>query len=65
MTIEERLNFLKEAEDFFKDLSAAGENNYRLGKFKSAALATVRECLDIYKAKALEGADWTEETLDE
>lgn len=63
LSIDERLALLAEAEDFFSDLSAAGESNEKLWLTKSAALGTVKECLEIYQNKILEGAEWTEATL--
>lgn len=63
LSIEERLNLLQEAESFFADLSSAWEENEKLWLRKSAALWTVRGCLELYKDKALEWKDWTEETL--
>ena len=63
LSIDERLALLAEAEDFFSDLSATGEDNEKLWLLKAAALGTVRECLEIYKDKALVWAEWTETTL--
>ncbi|MBO7696736.1 MAG: hypothetical protein J6T10_29250 [Methanobrevibacter sp.] len=54
LSIADRLNILTDAEHFFADLSEAGENAYRLGKFKAMALGTVRECLDLYKERMME-----------
>lgn len=63
LTIDERLALLEEAENFFADLSASGEDNERLWLRKAAALWTVKECLELYKNKMLEWKDWTEATL--
>lgn len=65
LSIEERLALLTEAENFFSDLSEAWEENMRLWLFKVAAISTVKECLEVYKDKALEWKEWTEETLEE
>lgn len=65
LSIEERLNLLQEAENFFADLSSAWEENEKLWLRKAAALWTVRECLELYKDKALEWKERTEETLKE
>lgn len=65
LSIEERLALLQEAENFFADLSSAWEESEKLWLRKAAALSTVRECLELYKDKALEWKDWTEETLKE
>lgn len=65
LSIADRLNILTDAEHFFADLSEAGENAYRLGKFKAMALGTVRECLDLYKERMMEWEDWTEEKLED
>lgn len=64
LTIDERLALLEEAEQFFADLSAAGEGNEKLWRKKAAALWTVKDCLALYKNKLLEGKDWTETTLE-
>lgn len=64
MTIEERLNLLGEAEKFYSDLSNAGEDVYRLGLRKAAALGTVKEWLELFKERMLEEEDWTEKTLE-
>ena len=63
LTIDERLALLEEAENFFADLSASGEDNEKLWLRKAAALWTVKECLELYKNKMLEWKDWTEATL--
>lgn len=63
LSIEERLNLLKEAENFFADLSSAWEENEKLWLRKAAALATVSGELEIYKNKVLGWKDWTEESL--
>ena len=63
LTIDERLALLEEAENFFADLSSAWEENEKLWLRKAAALGTVKECLELYKNKMLEGKDWTETTL--
>lgn len=63
LTIDERLALLEEAENFFADLSATGENNERLWRTKAAALWTVKDCLELFKNKMLEWKDWTETTL--
>lgn len=63
LTIDERLALLEEAEQFFADLSASGEGNEKLWRKKAAALGTVKDCLELYKNKMLEGKDWTETTL--
>lgn len=65
LSIDERLALLQEAENFFADLSSAWEENEKLWLRKAAALSTVRECLELYKDKALEWKGWTEETLKE
>ena len=65
LSIAERLALLDEAENFFADLSAAGEDNEKLWLRKAAALWTVKECLELYKNKMLEWKEWTEETLEE
>ena len=65
LSIAERLALLDEAENFFADLSAAGEDNEKLWLRKAAALWTVKECLELYKNKMLEWKDWTEVTLEE
>lgn len=65
LSIEERLNLLQEAENFFADLSSAWEENEKLWLRKAAALSTVRECLELYKDKALEWKGRTEESLKE
>lgn len=65
LSIEERLNLLQEAENFFADLSSAWEENEKLWLRKASALSTVRECLELYKDKALEWKERTEETLKE
>lgn len=65
LSIEERLNLLKEAENFFADLSSAWEENEKLWLRKAAALWTVSECLELFKNKMLEWKGWTEETLKE
>ena len=65
LSIADRLNILTDAEHFFADLSEAGENAYRLGRFKAMALGTVRECLDLYKERMMEWEDWTEEKLED
>ena len=64
LTIDERLALLEEAEQFFADLSAAGEDDEKLWRKKAAALWTVKECLELYKNKMLEWKDWTETTLE-
>lgn len=64
MTIEERLKLLGEAENFYSDLSNAGEDVYRLGLRKAAALWTVKEWLELFKEKMLGEEDWTEKTLE-
>lgn len=64
LSIAERLALLDEAENFFADLSAAGEDNEKLWLRKAAALWTVKECLELYKNKMLEWKDWTEVTLE-
>ena len=65
LSIEERLNLLQEAENFFADLSSAWEENEKLWLRKAAALSTVSEWLELYKNKMLEWKDWTEKTLEE
>lgn len=65
LTIDERLALLSEAEVFFADLSAAGEDSEKVWLRKAAALGTVRECLELFKDKMLEGRERTEETLKE
>lgn len=65
LSIEERLNLLQEAENFFADLSSAWEENEKLWLRKAAALATVSGGLESYKDKVLGWKDWTEETLKE
>lgn len=65
LSIQERFDILDEAIQFFSDLTDAGEENARLWLFKSAALSTVKECLEVYKSKALDDWEWTEETLKE
>lgn len=65
MTIEEKINLLAEAEHFFADLSDAWEEAYKLWLRKAAALWTVKEALDLYKARILEDREWTEEDLNE
>lgn len=62
MTVEEKLNLLKEAEDFFKDLSDAGELSYKLGLRKAAALCVVVQWLQTYEDKYLKW-ERTEEEL--
>lgn len=62
LTIEERLALLGDAENFFADLSDAGEKNYKLGLKKAAALGTVKESLELYKKRML---DWEERTEEE
>lgn len=64
LTIDERLALLEEAEQFFADLSAAGEDDEKLWRKKAAALWTVKECLELYKNKMLEWKSWTETTLE-
>ena len=64
MTIEERLNLLGDAEEFYSNLSDAGEDVYRLGLRKAAALWTVKEWLELYKWKMLEWKEWTQEDLE-
>ena len=64
MTIEERLKLLGEAENFYSDLSNAGEDVYRLGLRKAAALWTVKEWLELFKEKMLGEEDWTDKTLE-
>lgn len=63
LSIKERLDLLREAENFFADLSSAWEENEKLWLRKAAALATVSGELELYKNKVLEWKDWTEETL--
>lgn len=65
MTIEERLNLLAEARDFYADLSDVGGLNELLWHRKAAALNTVIEGLDFYKRTALFKEERTEENLKE
>lgn len=59
LSIDERLDILREAEQFFSDLGSAGENSERFGRVKAAALETVIECLDVFKDRVLK---WWERT---
>ena len=63
LTIDERFALLEEAEQFFSDLSDAGEESYRLGLRKAAALGTVLKGLELYQRRMLGGDEWTEKTL--
>ena len=53
LSIDEGLDILREAEQFFSDLGSAGENSERFGRVKAAALETVIECLDVFKDRVL------------
>ena len=64
MTIEERLNLLGEAEEFFANLSDAWKEVYKLWLRKAAALGTVKEWLELYRARMLEWGEWTDEELE-
>ncbi len=63
MTIEERLSLLQEAEQFYSDLSDAWKDTYRLWLRKAAALGTVKDWLELYKTRMLEGKERTDEDL--
>lgn len=63
LTIQEKLGLLDEAITFFANMSEVWIENMQLGLHKAAALSTVKECLEVYQAKILDWAEWTEETL--
>ena len=65
LSIDERLALLWEAEQFFADLSDAGETSEKLWRLKAAALGTVKQCLELYQQKMLGGNEWEEDDVKE
>lgn len=63
MTVEEKLNLLKEAEEFYSDLSDAGEESYKLGRYKATGVSVVYNCLLDIKETVAPEDEWTEEFL--
>lgn len=64
MTIEEKLDLLTEAEEFFAGLVDAWDKVQKLWLRKAAALATVKGWLDSYKEEMMWDRERTEEDLE-